>query len=361
MALSLYQYSQLFSIVETLTLGIALLLMGNAKVKHHSHLRKVKLSIAIVLLIVGVSTAIQLALQTNKAAPEIDTALNISALYLSTLFIENALLPLAANSGAGRARSMMTLTLFVVCMALVWISAALDNEVAEIVRFVSLSLYLFELVRVSIIFTYNYQNLSKQDTPAGSDAETWASTIKIVTRCIVLLMICATAYALVVMWLGQCKAYFNFAMLATWGYLFVALVNLIIDYQPGTEEAHAEATQAAPTAIEPTLGDLDEKVKRWIASKAYCQHGVTMIKVAEQFSTNRTYLSQHINNHYGCNFNTWLTRLRIEEAKRLLVSSPTLSLDKIANQVGFSSKSHFMSAFKGQEHITPGQWRSEHF
>ena len=86
-----------------------------------------------------------------------------------------------------------------------------------------------------------------------------------------------------------------------------------------------------------------------------------MNQVAEQLGTNRTYLSRYINDTSGCNFNSWLTRLRIEEAKRLLISSPTLSLDKIAMKVGFASKSHFMSSFKSFVGTTPGRWREQNW
>ena len=82
-----------------------------------------------------------------------------------------------------------------------------------------------------------------------------------------------------------------------------------------------------------------------------------MIQMAQLLSTNRTYLSQYINTRYGCSFNTWLTQLRLTEAKRLLASSPTLPIDSIAKMTGFASKSHFINSFKASERITPGKWR----
>lgn len=85
-----------------------------------------------------------------------------------------------------------------------------------------------------------------------------------------------------------------------------------------------------------------------------------MAQVAQQLGTNRTYLSRYINGCYNCNFNAWLTRLRIDEARRLLVASPTLSIEKVSMALGFSSKSQFINSFKAQEGIPPGQWREQH-
>lgn len=53
---------------------------------------------------------------------------------------------------------------------------------------------------------------------------------------------------------------------------------------------------------------------------------------------------------------TWVTRARIDKAKRLL-GSEKMSLSEIALETGFADQSHFTKAFKRDAGMTPGQWR----
>ena len=363
MSVSLYQYSQLFSIVETLVLGITLLLIGNSKLASTVLLKRVKLALAVAMLIVGTVTAAQYAFEMSNKLQSVDIALNISTLFAVSYILITPLIPLADAAHMTRKRVFTSFVMFITCTSLVWIAIPLEETLANILRLVSLTVYFLELVRViiTLFFYYNRQRASQQLVIPNENG-TWKGKVDILVKCIILLSVFAIIYIFTVMMSSQAKAIFNFAMLAIWGYLFVAMVNMIINYTPEVQTDLNIITSKPQTATASAPHtELSAKVNQWIENRSYCQHGITMIKVAEQFSTNRTYLSRYINNHYGCNFNTWLTRLRIEEAKRLLLSSPTLSIDMVANRVGFSSKSHFMTAFKSQEHITPGQWRDEHF
>ncbi len=60
----------------------------------------------------------------------------------------------------------------------------------------------------------------------------------------------------------------------------------------------------------------------------------------------------------GRSFNDYITLLRISEAEKLLLSSEK-SITEIALSCGFASTSHFISRFKTQKGITPGQLRKK--
>ena len=53
----------------------------------------------------------------------------------------------------------------------------------------------------------------------------------------------------------------------------------------------------------------------------------------------------------------YITHLRIETAKSLLLGSPSLSVSRIALRVGYSSPSYFSSLFRAAEGITPAEFR----
>ncbi|MBN1199916.1 MAG: tetratricopeptide repeat protein [Bacteroidales bacterium] len=87
----------------------------------------------------------------------------------------------------------------------------------------------------------------------------------------------------------------------------------------------------------------------------YRQSGITLEMVAERLNSNRTYLSGMINSHFRTNFTTLINRYRIREARRLLLSPDfkNYTIEAIANEVGFISKSTFNEAFKKETGLTP--------
>ena len=52
----------------------------------------------------------------------------------------------------------------------------------------------------------------------------------------------------------------------------------------------------------------------------------------------------------------YLTRVRIEEAKRLL-HNPQYLIDEIAENIGYDDASYFTKVFKRYEGVTPTQYR----
>lgn len=91
----------------------------------------------------------------------------------------------------------------------------------------------------------------------------------------------------------------------------------------------------------------------------YKQADLKITQISAVLKTNRTYISNLINNEFSCTFNEFVNQYRIKEAKRLLVNdaSKAYSLDYIGEQCGFGSLSTFIRVFKDSEGITPGRYR----
>lgn len=73
------------------------------------------------------------------------------------------------------------------------------------------------------------------------------------------------------------------------------------------------------------------------------------------------YVSQVINDQYGCNFNVYLGKYRIREAcKRLsdVNNYGHYTFEAIANSVGFKSRSAFAQSFKRVTGLTPSEYKS---
>jgi AraC-like DNA-binding protein len=92
--------------------------------------------------------------------------------------------------------------------------------------------------------------------------------------------------------------------------------------------------------------------------KPYLNPTLTLKELALQISISPRYLSQIINEYTHQNFYDYISRYRIEEAKRLFSdNSAGKTVLEILYEVGFNSKSSFNTAFKKFTGITPSQFK----
>lgn len=90
--------------------------------------------------------------------------------------------------------------------------------------------------------------------------------------------------------------------------------------------------------------------------KIYLNPDLTLDMLAQEVSTNRTYLSQVINHRIGKGFTDYINFYRIEEAKvRLAMSNDKISV--IAAESGFGCSQTFYTAFKRCEQMSPNAYR----
>ena len=90
----------------------------------------------------------------------------------------------------------------------------------------------------------------------------------------------------------------------------------------------------------------------------YHDNFLTLKQVAETLDTNRTYLSQVINEQTGQTFTQYINHYRINEAVRLLGDPNVhLSIKAISAQVGFSSPTTFYKVFQSSVGMSPREYR----
>ena len=85
---------------------------------------------------------------------------------------------------------------------------------------------------------------------------------------------------------------------------------------------------------------------------------VSLHILSEEFHLNSQYISQLFRNEIGVNFLTYLTNIRMEHAKKLLLSS-SLSIAEVSEQSGYGDYRVFTKVFKKSEGITPSQYRRD--
>lgn len=85
---------------------------------------------------------------------------------------------------------------------------------------------------------------------------------------------------------------------------------------------------------------------------------ISLSVLAQEFHLNPQYISQLFKNEIGVGFLSYLTNIRIEKAKKLLLST-ALSVTEISERVGYGDYRVFTKVFKKTEGITPSQFRRE--
>lgn len=96
------------------------------------------------------------------------------------------------------------------------------------------------------------------------------------------------------------------------------------------------------------------------AEKLYRRRDVTIEKVAEKLSTNRTYLSRAINGNGGMSFSQHVNAYRIEEARRILSETDTeIQIKALAYELGFSTPETFSTSFRKAIGMLPSKFREQ--
>lgn len=110
-----------------------------------------------------------------------------------------------------------------------------------------------------------------------------------------------------------------------------------------------------------TTEETDEQEKHTILGivrymQEHLTEEISLNVLAEEFHLSASYISQLFKNEIGVNFLAYLTNIRMEQAKKLLLSTP-LSIAEVSERSGYGDYRVFTKAFKKSEGVTPSQYR----
>ncbi|MBO9596718.1 MAG: helix-turn-helix domain-containing protein [Cohnella sp.] len=91
---------------------------------------------------------------------------------------------------------------------------------------------------------------------------------------------------------------------------------------------------------------------------AHYREDVSLDLVADRLKITSGYLSTYFKEATGVNFKDYLTKIRMEEAKRLLVDTD-LKVQTISEQVGYPNITPFIRMFRKYTGTTPGEYRKQ--
>lgn len=102
---------------------------------------------------------------------------------------------------------------------------------------------------------------------------------------------------------------------------------------------------------------LDRAIDRWVKDKRYREYDKSREEIADDLRTTKDMLHLYFTTRMGVDFRTWRTRLRIEDAKVLLLEKPNVSINVIGEMSGFSDRANFYRQFVRIVGCSPKEWR----
>ena len=121
----------------------------------------------------------------------------------------------------------------------------------------------------------------------------------------------------------------------------------------GAKEAQPMDSQAT----EQELNRIEHALDKWVKEKRYREYDKTREQIAKELNTSKEMLHLFFVTRMSVDFKTWRTRLRIEEAKLLLLENKEMSINIVAELSGFSDRSNFHRQFTKIVGCSPKQWR----
>lgn len=136
------------------------------------------------------------------------------------------------------------------------------------------------------------------------------------------------------------------------------------DDEPTTAESSAsqsaaDSDQSAQRLSAERSAFIQAALDKWCADMGYKDSSVNMLTLSHSLDINKNELTQFFSQCQNTTFRIWLSEIRFNAAKRMMIEYPDYSNDIISSECGFSSRSYLYRVFKEKEGCTPIAWRDK--
>ena len=126
-----------------------------------------------------------------------------------------------------------------------------------------------------------------------------------------------------------------------------------------------EENQRSGGAEKKTLRQLPEErrdfiqnsLDQWCMDLGYKDCNVNMLTLSRTLCISKNELSLFFDQCLHSNFRIWLSEIRLNAAKKMMLECPDYSNDIISAECGFSCRTHLYRIFKTKEGCSPTEWR----
>ena len=102
---------------------------------------------------------------------------------------------------------------------------------------------------------------------------------------------------------------------------------------------------------------IQKSLDDWCANMGYKDSNVNMLMLSRSLCISKNEMSQFFDQCLHTNFRIWLSEIRFNAAKKMMLEYPDYSNDIISAECGFSCRTHLYRIFKTKEGCSPTEWR----
>lgn len=124
-------------------------------------------------------------------------------------------------------------------------------------------------------------------------------------------------------------------------------------------QSAADSDQSAQRLSAERTAFIQAALDKWCADMGYKDSSVNMLTLSHSLDINKNELTQFFSQCQNTTFRIWLSEIRFNAAKRMMIEYPDYSNDIISSECGFSSRSYLYRVFKEKEGCTPITWRDK--
>lgn len=124
-------------------------------------------------------------------------------------------------------------------------------------------------------------------------------------------------------------------------------------------QSAADSDQSAQRLSAERSAFIQAALDKWCAELGYKDSSVNMLTLSHSLGINKNELTQFFSQCQNTTFRIWLSEIRFNAAKRMMMENPDYSNDIISSECGFSSRSYIYRVFKEKEGCTPIAWRDK--
>ena len=105
---------------------------------------------------------------------------------------------------------------------------------------------------------------------------------------------------------------------------------------------------------------IQNSLDQWCMDLGYKDCNVNMLTLSRTLCISKNELSLFFDQCLHSNFRIWLSEIRLNAAKKMMLECPDYSNDIISAECGFSCRTHLYRIFKTKEGCSPTEWRDFH-
>ena len=125
----------------------------------------------------------------------------------------------------------------------------------------------------------------------------------------------------------------------------------------GEENQRNEEEKHLQQLSEERRNFIQNSLDQWCMDLGYKDCNVNMLTLSRTLCISKNELSLFFDQCLHSNFRIWLSEIRLNAAKKMMLEYPDYSNDIISAECGFSCRTHLYRIFKTKEGCSPTEWR----